>query len=94
MGRQTIRRQLRIRAEDALRGLMGRGLARADRRLVAHAYGHAAYRLGASLPPLARSKYSHWQGAPVTLNQNMVAWVAKVQPDEPPLPPQATGDGQ
>lgn len=82
--RQVERRRLRSRADTVLRGLLGRGLARANRRLVARAYALAAYRLLHSLPTAARHRYARHDDSPVILNQDMIAFVAEVKPPARP----------
>ena len=80
---RSTRATLRARADQALRGLLGRGLSRSDRRLVAHAYANAADRCQRGLPPLRTSKYSRWQGQPVILNPAMIQWIAgQIDPKE------------
>lgn len=73
-------KELRDRAEQALRGLLGRGLSRADRRLVARAYANAAWRLSHGLPEPTHHAYATFKGKPVVLNPQMVQWVAGVKP--------------
>lgn len=88
--RQQDRAGLRRRANTVMLGMFGRAISRPHRRLVARAYANGAYRLSQGKPHPAVTRYSHFRGQPVVLNEAMLAWVAFG--DRPTPTPEATNE--